>query len=195
VSDNVRVISVETLADNWGILKNHTIEFKRRDGHWQRQTRETYDRGDAASILLCNREKGTVILTRQFRIPLFARGDQPMLIETCAGKLDADDPATCAKKEAEEETGYRIEAVDYLFQAYMSPGSVTEKLHFFLGYYTSSSRVSEGGGLPDEGEDIEVVEMPFSDALDMIEAGTIEDGKTIMLLQAAAMRGVFEPAT
>lgn len=195
MSEKVRVIGVETLSDNWGILKKHTIEFQRRDGRWQRQSRETYNRGDAAAILLCNVGQGTVILTRQFRIPLFVRGDEPMLIETPAGKLDDDDPATCAKKEAEEEVGYRVDNVEYLFQAFMSPGSVTEKLHFFIGHYDASKRVSEGGGIADEGEDIEVLEMPFSEAIAMIGAGTIEDAKTIMLLQAAQLRGVFAPAT
>lgn len=192
LDEQVKVISVETLSQNWGMLKKHVFEFRRRDGSWQKQSRETYDRGDAAAMLLCDIARGTVILLRQFRIPLFERGDNPpMLIEACAGRLDGDDPATCAKKEAEEEAGYRVSRIEYLFQAYMSPGSVTEKLHFYLGYYEAASRFSEGGGLAHEGEDIEVLELPFARALAMIGTGEIADAKTIMLLQAAAMRDVF----
>ncbi len=191
MDETVRITGEETLSHHWGKLTRIRFELRRRDGTWQPQVREVYDRGDAAVVLLCNREKGTVVLVRQFRIPLLNKEPSPYLIEACAGVLEGDDPEACAKKEAEEETGYRVSAVRHLFDAYMSPGSVTEKLHFFVGRYSPSDRTAAGGGNAQEGEDIEVIEMPFAEALAKIGSGEILDAKTIMLLQHAALSGVF----
>jgi GDP-mannose pyrophosphatase NudK len=189
-NDRVRVIDKELLSDNWGLLTRWTIELQRRNGEWQRQQRETYDRGDGAAILLYNEEKKTVVLTRQFRFPVFSNGEPGYLIEVCAGKLDGDDPVTCAKKEAEEETGYRVSEVRQVFRSYMSPGSVTERLSLFVARYDTASKVSDGGGHFEEGEDIEVLELPFAEALAMLETGEINDGKTVILLQYAALHGL-----
>jgi nudix-type nucleoside diphosphatase (YffH/AdpP family) len=191
VRNGVKIVGEQLLSANWGKLTKYTIEVRRRDGQWQKQLREVYDRGNAAAILLYDPARGTVILTRQFRFPVWLGGDDPALIECCAGLLEGDDPETCARKEAGEETGYRPIAVTHLFDSYMSPGSVSEKLSFFLGTYDPSARVSEGGGLIEEGEDIEVLEMPFEAALGMIRTGEIVDAKTIMLLQYVAMSGVL----
>lgn len=192
--DGVKIVEEQLLSENWGRLTKYAIEVRRRDGQWQKQLREVYDRGHAAAILLHDPSRGTVILTRQFRFPVFLGGDDPALIEACAGLLDADDPETCARREAEEETGIRPTMVTHLFDAYMSPGSVTEKISFFLGAYDEKARVSQGGGLVDEGEDIEALEMPFEAALGMIRAGEIVDAKTIMLLQHVALSGVLRQA-
>lgn len=190
--EKVRMISSELLSDNWGEVKKHTFELQRRDGSWQRQMRETYDRGHGAAVLLYNRDRRTVILTRQFRFPAWLMGDEnPWLVEAPAGKLDGDDPLTCAKKEAEEETGYRIADLTLVAAPYMSPGSVTERLWLYVGEYDSSARISEGGGLEDEGEDIETLELPFADAMAMLERGEIADGKTIILLQHVALKGLL----
>lgn len=187
--DRVRIIKEEVLAKSWGLLKRTTLELRRRSGEWQTQVRETYDRGHGAAILPYSRDNGTVILTRQFRFPAFYNGDPGWLIEVPAGKLDGDDPVTCAKKEAEEETGFRVTAVEQVFLAYMSPGSVTEKVAMFLAEYDANSKVSAGGGLADEGEDIEVLELPFAEAMAMVASGEIADAKTIMLLQHLALSG------
>jgi GDP-mannose pyrophosphatase NudK len=189
--ERVRVIGEELLSDNWGILKRTTIDLQRRNGEWQRQVRETYDRGDGAATLLCDPDRGTVVLIKQFRFPAYYHGDSGALIEVCAGKLEGDDPLTCARKEAEEETGYRVIDIEQVFESYMSPGSVTEKLSLFIARYDATSRVSDGGGLADEGEDIEVLEVPFATAMAMVASGDIADAKTIMLLQYAALTGVF----
>ena len=154
-------------------------------------SRETYDRGNGATILLYSPLKKTVVLTRQFRFPAFVNEHDGMLIETCAGLLDQDDPHTCIRKETQEETGYRIENVRKVFEAFMSPGSVTERLHFFVGEYSDQDKVSEGGGLEAEGEEIEVLELPLDEALAMIDTGEIKDGKTIMLLQYAKLQGLM----
>jgi GDP-mannose pyrophosphatase NudK len=179
----------DVLADSWGVLKRTTLRLLRRSGEWQTQVRETYDRGHGAAILLFNRAQGTVVLTRQFRFPAWYNGEGGWLIEVPAGKLDGDDPLTCAKKEAEEETGFRVTAVEQVFMTYMSPGSVTEKVAMFLAEYDATSRVSAGGGLADEGEDIEVLELPFTEAMRMIATGEIADAKTVMLLQHLALSG------
>ena len=192
MDEQVRIISEETLSDDWGMLTKVTFDLKRRDGEWQRQVREVYDHGHAAAILPYNVEKGTVILVRQFRFPVAYKGENPMLIEACAGLLDGDDPATCAKREAEEESGYRIDHVEHVFDAFMSPGSVTEKVSLFIGAYDAGSKVSEGGGLHAEGEDIEVLELAFEDAYAMIGTGEICNAPAIMLLQQAKIRGLFE---
>ena len=190
VNDRVRIIGSEVLAASWGKLTRWTLELQRRNGEWQRQQRETYDRGDGAAVLLYNDEKKTVVLTRQFRFPVYFNKEPGYLIEVCAGKLDGDDPVTCAKKEAEEETGYRLSDVRQVFRSYMSPGSVTERLSLFVAKYDAASRVSDGGGHVEEGEDIEVLELPFAEALVMVETGEINDGKTVMLLQYAALHGL-----
>jgi GDP-mannose pyrophosphatase NudK len=189
----VRVQKVEVLSDDWYVLKKTTFDYLRRDGTWQTQSRETYDRGNGATILLYNREARSVILTRQFRFPAFANGHPDgMLIEACAGLLEADDPEACIKREAEEETGYRVAGVRKVFEAYMSPGSVTERLHFFVAEYTRQTRVSEGGGDEKDGEDIEVLELPLGEALEMVRSGRIADGKTIMLLQYAELHRLMD---
>ena len=191
MEDRVRIADVQVLSDNWYVLKKTTFDYLRRDGQWQRQSRETYDRGNGATILLYNRERKTVVLTRQFRFPAYVNGTPDgMLIEACAGLLDQDDPATCIRRETEEETGYRIAEVRKVFEAYMSPGSVTERLFFFVGAYEARDKVSDGGGEPHEGEDIEVLEPTLDEALAMVERGEICDGKTIMLLQYAKLAGL-----
>lgn len=191
MDERIRVIEEQLLSDNWGTVKRTTFDLRRSDGTWQRQVRETYDRGDGAGILLYDRDRRTVILTRQFRYPVHVNGDPGWLIEVVAGKLDGDDPVTAAKKEAEEESGYRVEHVELVLSAYSSPGSVTEKLSLFIAEYDAKSRVSAGGGLVDEGEDIEVLELPFDAAFAMIGTGEIEDAKTIMLLQHVRLAGIM----
>jgi nudix-type nucleoside diphosphatase (YffH/AdpP family) len=185
--DRVRIQKVETLSDDWYVLKKTTFDLLRSDGTWQRQSRETYDRGNGATILLYNLAQRTVVLTRQFRFPAFVNGHSGLLIEAAAGLLDAATPEDRIKAEVEEETGYRVDHVQKIFEAFMSPGSVTEKLHFFVAEYDGSSRVAHGGGNRMEGEDIEVIELPIDDAIKAIERGAIEDGKTIMLLQYACI--------
>jgi nudix-type nucleoside diphosphatase (YffH/AdpP family) len=181
------------LSDDWYVRRKTTFDYLRRDGSWQRQSRETYDRGNGASILLYNRGQRTVILTRQFRFPSYVNGQSDgMLIETCAGLLDADEPIACIQREAEEETGYRVRDVRQVFDAFMSPGSVTERLHLFIGAYEAGDKVSAGGGEVSEGEEIEVLELAFNDALGMMARGEIRDGKTIILLQHAALSRLFE---
>lgn len=183
----IRTISSEVLSDDWYLLKKYTFEQQRRDGEWQRQSREVYDRGNGATILLYNRAQRTVILTRQFRYPVFVNGYDGFLLEAAAGLLDSSDPETRIRAEAQEETGYQVAEVEHVFDAFMSPGSVTEKLHFFVAEYQASQRTTDGGGVKDEGEDIEVVEMPFQDAMTAIRDGRIVDAKTIMLLQHLAL--------
>lgn len=189
--ERVKVIDEELLSDNWGTVKKTTIELMRSNGEWQRQVRETYDRGDGAGILLYSRAQRTVILTRQFRFPVYTHGEPGWLIEVVAGKLDGDDPVTTAKKEAEEESGYRVHDVELVMAAYMSPGSVTEKLSLFIAEYDATTKISAGGGLIDEGEDIEVLELDIDAALSMIPTGEIADAKTIMLLQHVRLAGIL----
>ena len=187
-AEHVRLLDTQLLSNNWYVLRKVTFELRRRDGSWQRQVREAYDRGNGAALLLFDPKRLTVVLTRQFRLPAFINGcADGYLIEACAGLLDGDDPETCIRKEAEEETGYRIRAPRKVFEAYMSPGSVTEKLHFFVAEYQAEDRIDAGGGLADEGEDIEVIEMPLAEALAGIGTGLIQDGKTVMLLQHVAL--------
>lgn len=191
MSPAVRVLSVEVLADDWFVLKKTTFEIERRDGTWQRCSRETYDRGNGAVLLLFDHTRGTVVLTRQFRFPAYVNGcADGMLIECCAGLLDGEAAHTCIRREAEEETGFRVRRPRKLFEVYMSPGSVTEKLHFFAAEYVAGDRVGAGGGDAREGEDIEVIELSLAEALQMIGQGRIEDGKTILLLQHAALVGL-----
>lgn len=193
MDESVKVRGETLLSHDWGRLSRYDIEMRRRDGSWQPQLREVYDHGDAACVLLCDVARGMVILTRQFRLPVYLGGDDPALIEACAGLLDGDTPEHCARREAEEETGYRVGTLTHLFDAYPSPGSLKEKLSFFIGTYDAGSRLSAGGGLIHEGEDIEVLELPFDTARQMLARGEIMDAKTIMLLQAAELRGIFAP--
>ncbi|MCX0499631.1 NUDIX hydrolase [Erwinia billingiae] len=184
----VRIVDEKILSDDWYSLKKYTFDIQRRSGDWQQQTREVYDRGNGATILLYNRERKTVILTRQFRFPVFMNGHQGYLIEAAAGLLDNMDPERRIKAEAEEETGFKISTVQKVFEAYMSPGSVTEKLYFYIAEYDAGDKTSAGGGIEAEGEDIEVLEMPLKDALAAVENGLIVDGKTIMLLYHVALK-------
>lgn len=183
-SNRVKNLKKELLSDNWYLLEKVKFDLQLNNGHWESQTREVYDRGNGATILLYNRSKKTVILTKQFRLPTYLNGNQTgFLIEACAGLLDRDNPEDCIRKETEEETGYKVKDVQKLFEAYMSPGSVTEILHFFIAEYSDDMKVSSGGGLMEEQENIEVLELPFQTAMDMIKTGEIKDAKTIMLLQ------------
>ena len=192
----VRVHDVRVLSDDWYVLKKTTFDYCRRDGRWQRLSRETYDRGNGATLLLYDRARRTVVLTRQFRYPAYVNGSSDgLLIEACAGLLEQDDAESCIRREAEEETGFRVGTVTRLFEAYMSPGSVTERLVFFAAEYTASARVGAGGGAAEEGEDIEVLELPLDRALGMITTGEIVDGKTILLLQHAALHLFDEAVT
>jgi nudix-type nucleoside diphosphatase (YffH/AdpP family) len=193
--DRVRIIDTTVLSDDWYVLKKTTFDFLRRDGTWQRQSRETYDRGNGATILLFNRARRTVILTRQFRLPAFVNGHDGMMVEAAAGLLDNVSPEERIRAEVEEETGYRVQDVRKIFEAYMSPGSVTEKLHFFIAEYDAAARVGNGGGVEAEGEDVEVMELTLEDALTAVDRGEIVDGKTIMLLQHLALRELTEQRT
>lgn len=190
-SPEAKIIKREILSEQWYKLYKYTFELKGRDGSILTQSREAYDRGNGATILLYNRENRKVILTKQFRLPTFVNGNPDgMMIEACAGLLDADNPEDCIRRETEEETGYRIERVKKIFEAYMSPGSVTEILYFFIGEYSNEQKISAGGGV-DEDENIEVLEIPFEDAMMMLERGDIRDAKTIMLLQYAQLHQLF----
>lgn len=187
---DVRITESKLLSDNWYTLKKYTFDLRRQDGTWQRQSREVYDRGNGAVILLYNSSKRTVILTHQFRFPVFVNGHDGYLIEAAAGLLDNMDPENRIKAEAEEETGYRIGEVQKVFEAFMSPGSVTEKLYFYIAEYQANDKVSQGGGIKAEGEDIEVLELTLDDALEGIASGRIVDAKTIMLLYHVTLKGI-----
>ncbi|MDC6362939.1 MULTISPECIES: NUDIX domain-containing protein [Flavobacteriaceae] len=191
-SRNIRNISRELLSDNWYTLEKVTFEYLRDDGEWETQVREAYDRGNGAVILLYNAQKGKVVLTRQFRMPTYLNGNEDgMMIEACAGLLEKGNAEETIKMEVEEETGYKIDKVKKIFESYMSPGSVTEILYFFIGQYTDAMKVSEGGGAEDETENIEVLEMDFDKALRKVETGEIKDAKTIMLLQYAQIHNLL----
>ena len=186
----IRIRTVEVLSDDWAMLKKTTLDYRRRDGTWETQVRQTYDRGDGAAVLPYDPERGMVLLVRQFRYPTYVNGYRQPMVEVCAGKLDADDPETCIRKEAEEELGYHLPDVTQVYFIYMSPGSVTEELAFFLSPYSAADKVGEGGGAEDEGEDIEVLEMPLDEALAMTRDGRIIDAKTILLLQHLKLYGL-----
>ena len=188
----LRILKVEVLSDDWAVLKKTTLDYLRRDGTWSKQVRQTFDRGDGAAVLPYDAARGTVLLVRQFRYPPYVHGHREPLIEVCAGVLDADDPETCARKEAEEELGYRLGALTKVFDCFMSPGAVTERLSLFTAPYTPDDRFSDGGGHAAEGEDIEVLEMSLDQALAMVAAGEIIDAKTVMLLQHARLAGLVE---
>ena len=179
------------LSDNWGRLTRYEFDFRRHDGRTERQSREVYDRGDGAVILLYNVAQKTVVLTRQFRLPVHVVGENPELIEACAGLLDRQAPEAAIRREAEEETGYRVGTVEKLWTVFMTPGSVTEQLHFFIAPYEAAMKVSDGGGEEEEGEEIEVMEMTLDKALEMVRSGEIRDAKTIMLLQHLALAGIM----
>lgn len=187
----VRIINSQILSDNWYTLKKYTFELQRQNGDWQQQNREVYDRGNGATILLYNRQRRTVILTRQFRFPVYVNGHSGLLIEAAAGLLDNMDPESRIKAEAEEETGFSVSHVEKVFEAYMSPGSVTEKLYFYIAEYQADDRTGAGGGIEAEGEDIEVLEMTLDEALAAVGSGLIVDGKTIMLLYHVALKGIL----
>ena len=187
----VRNIEKKLLSDNQYTLNKFTFDYQKEDGSWETQQREAYDRGNGAAILLFNKEKGTVVLTKQFRMPTYVNGNEDgMMIEVCAGLLDGNNPEDCIRKEVEEETGYQVNDVRKVFECYMSPGSVTEILYFFIGAYEDRMKVGEGGGADDETENIEVLEYPFKMAFEMITSGEIKDAKTIMLLQYAQIQGL-----
>ena len=180
----VKILNSEVLSDNWYVLRKVTFDYQMNDGSWQRQSREAYDRGNGAVILLYNKAQQTVILTRQFRMPTYVNGNPDgMMIEACAGLLDKENPEECIRRETEEETGYKITEVKKLFELYMSPGSVTEILYFFVAEYSKEMKVNEGGGAEGEHENIEVLELPFNEAWSMVERGEIMDAKTVILLQ------------
>ena len=190
--NKIKNVQTEILSANWYTLKKVTYEYLQSDGTWQTQNREAYDRGNGATILLYNKEQKTVILTKQFRLPTFINGNtEGMLIEACAGLLDKDNPEDCIRRETEEETGYKINDVRKIFEAYMSPGSVTEMLYFFIAEYSASMKVHEGGGVEHEQENIEVLEIPFQHAMEMMDNGEIKDAKTIMLLQYVKLHDII----
>ena len=191
-NDRIKIQQTEILSDNWYTLKKVTYQYQLKNGSWETHAREAYDRGNGATILLYNKVKQTVILTRQFRLPTYINGNETgMLIEACAGLLDKNNPEDCIRKETEEETGYRVSKVKKLFEAYMSPGSVTEVLYFFAAEYDEAMKVGTGGGLAEEQEHIEVLEMDFERACGMLETGEIRDAKTIMLLQYAKIHALL----
>jgi nudix-type nucleoside diphosphatase (YffH/AdpP family) len=190
--NQIQILNTDILSDNWYVLKKVTYEVTENDGNTSVQSREAYDRGNGATILLYNKAQDSVILTRQFRLPTYINGNPDgMLIECCAGLLDKDNPEDCIRKETEEETGYKITDVKKVFEAYMSPGSVTEILYFFVAEYAKEMKVSDGGGLAHENENIEVLELPFTEALQMVKTGEIKDAKTIMLLQYAQINNLL----
>jgi nudix-type nucleoside diphosphatase (YffH/AdpP family) len=187
IAERVRVHEVTVLSQDWSCLRKTRLSFRRSDGAWQEQWRETYDRGNGATILLYDIDRRTVVLTRQFRYPAFVNGHDDLLIEAPAGLLDRAEPEERIRAETEEETGFRLGAARLIFEAFMSPGSVTEKLYFFVAAYDAASRVGAGGGNAEEGEDIGVIELDIDEALRAVATGAIRDGKTIMLLQYAAL--------
>ena len=187
LNTRLRIHQVDVLSDDWFVLKKTRFDWLRSDGRWQTVSRETYDRGDGATLLPFDRHRRTVLLIRQFRYPVYVNGHPDLLIETPAGQLEHAAPEARIRAEVEEETGYRLSHVHKVFEAFMSPGSVTEKLHFFVGEYSADMRVGAGGGLPGEGEDIELLELPFDEALRGVADGRIVDAKTLLLLQYAQL--------
>lgn len=193
LTDRIRIREIRTLSDDWYVLKKTTLEWRRSDGSWQTINRETYDRGNGATLLPFDPVRRTVLLTRQFRYPAYVNGHDGLLIEAAAGLLDGMAPETRIRMEVEEELGLQLRDVRRVFACFMSPGSVTERLHFFVGQYDASMRTGAGGGAWEEGEDIEVIEPTIDAALGMIDDGRICDGKTVMLLQYAALHLFSEP--
>lgn len=192
-NNRIKNIKKELLSNNWYTLNKFTYDYLKEDGSWETQHREAYDRGNGAAILLYNKKKESVVLTRQFRMPTYVNGNKDgIMIEACAGLLDGDNPEDCIRKEVEEETGYKIKNVKKVFEVYMSPGSVTEILHLFIGAYEDHMKLGEGGGAQDETENIEVLEYTFDTAKAMVQSGEIKDAKTIMLLQYASLHALFK---
>lgn len=190
MSLNIHVIKDKILSENYFVLRNMTYELTRRDGSVMRHKREVYDRGNGATVLLYNPGKQSVVLVRQFRVATWVNGNPDgMLIETCAGLLDNDAPEVCIRKEAIEETGYQVGEARKVFELYMSPGGVTELIHFFIAEYSEAQRANRGGGVDDE--DIEVLELPFVRALEMVASGEIQDGKAVILLQYLQNSGLM----
>lgn len=188
----IKNVETEVLFDNWGKLKRVTYDYSTGNGKWETQTREIYDRGNGAAVLLYNKELQNIILTRQFRIPTYLNGNKTgMLIEVCAGLLDDESPEEGIKRETEEETGYKIGTIKKVFETYMSPGSVTEILYLFIAAYSSDMKVNDGGGVAHEHENIEVMEINFQKAISMVESGEIKDAKTIMLLQYVQLQNIM----
>lgn len=191
-NNKIKILKTEILSDNWYTLNKVTFEYQKNNGTLENQSREAYDRGNGATILLYNKESKTVILTKQFRLPTYINGNEDgMMIEACAGLLDKDNPEDCIKRETEEELGYEISDVKKVFEVYMSPGSVTEILYFFIAEYSKSMKINDGGGLEEEQEEIEVLELDINKALEMIDLGEIKDAKTIMLLQHVRLKGIL----
>ncbi|HEX6224427.1 MAG TPA: GDP-mannose pyrophosphatase NudK [Chryseolinea sp.] len=192
VNENVKILRDEVLSNNWYTLRKLTFKYRLKDGSWVEQVREAYDRGNGATILLYNKAQKTVILTRQFRLPTFINGNPGgMLIEACAGLLDKENPEECIRRETEEETGYKISDVRKIFELYMSPGSVTEILYFFIAEYSKDMKVNDGGGAEHEQENIEVLELPYDMVVGMVESGAIKDAKTVILLQYCRLNGII----
>ncbi len=193
MNSKVKNVKKVLLSDNWYTLNKIVFDYKMSNGDWVKQEREAYDRGNGATVMLYNRTKQTVVLISQFRMPTYLNGNASgMLIESCAGLLDGDDPETCVMKEAEEESGFRITKVEKVFESYMSPGAVTEIIYFYIAEYDEKDKVSSGGGLAEEQEDITVLEVDFNKALSMISTGEIKDAKTIMLLQHLKIHGLMD---
>ena len=193
MNSKVKNVKKVLLSDNWYTLNKIVFDYKMSNGDWVQQEREAYDRGDGATVMLYNRTKQTVVLISQFRMPTYLNGNESgMLIESCAGLLDGDEPETCVIKEAEEESGFRVTKVEKVFESYMSPGAVTEIIYFYIAEYDEKDKVSSGGGLAEEQEDITVLEVDFNKALSMISTGEIKDAKTIMLLQHLKIHGLMD---
>ncbi len=191
-NNKVKILKTEILSDNWYTLNKVTFEYLKKNGTLETQSREAYDRGNGATILLYNKESKTVILTKQFRLPTYINDNEDgMMIEACAGLLDKDNPEDCIKRETEEELGYEISDIKKVFEVYMSPGSVTEILYFFIAEYSKSMKINDGGGLEEEQEEIEVLELGINKALEMIDSGEIKDAKTIMLLQHVRLKNIL----
>jgi len=187
-NSNVKINSVKNLSNDWYTLDKVNFDFRTKNGEWQNQNRESYNRGDGAAILVYNPIKKTVILTKQFRMPTYLNGNSNgMLIEVCAGLLDENDPLTCIINEVEEEIGYEIKNPTKIFELYSSPGAVTEIIHYFIAEVNDTMKINEGGGLASETEEIEVLELSFEKAFAMISTGEIQDAKTIILLQYAQL--------
>ncbi len=193
MNPKIKNIKTEVLSDNWYTLNKISFDYQMPNGEWVNQSRESYDRGNGATILLYDKSKKTIILIKQFRMPSYVNGNKNgVIIETCAGLLDGDSPEVCVKKEAFEETGIKIDKVKKVFEAYMSPGAVTEIIHFFIGEYNDQMKIGTGGGVDDEHEDIEILEIHYEKALQMISDGEIKDAKTIMLLQYMVLNKLFD---
>lgn len=193
MNSKIKNIKTEILSDNWYTLKKISFDYQKKSGEWESQNREAYDRGNGAVILLYNIENKTVILTKQFRMPTYLNGNEDgMLIEACAGLLDKDNAEDCIRKETQEETGYKIDKIEKIFEVYMSPGSVTEILYFFVAEYQQKHQITSGGGIEEEQEEIEVLELDFEKAYSMIMTGEIKDAKTIMLLQYAKINNLLD---